>query len=178
MSLLTLLILNYSNASSSLPQLYLDPDYDFFALILIVSLTLCGFSFSVGWFIANLFKLEKSDRSALVFGLGMNNNGTGLVLASIAMKSHPLVMLPIIFYNLGQQIFAGFFNQILIRDKTDDSLSKTPDLDSTPDRCTETTGSIENADVFLPENESNSLVFSVTQLVESRTPSSSKSNKF
>jgi BASS family bile acid:Na+ symporter len=42
-----------------------------------------------------------------MFGLGMNNNGTGLVLASVTLANHPLVMLPIIFYNLVQHLVAG-----------------------------------------------------------------------
>jgi predicted Na+-dependent transporter len=43
-----------------------------------------------------------------MFGLGMNNNGTGLVLASATLADHPLVMLPIIFYNLVQHLMAAF----------------------------------------------------------------------
>ena len=42
-----------------------------------------------------------------MFGLGMNNNGTGLVLASLTLAAHPAVMLPIIFYNLVQHVVAG-----------------------------------------------------------------------
>jgi hypothetical protein len=32
-----------------------------------------------------------------MFGLGMNNNGAGLALASMTLAAHPRVMLPIIF---------------------------------------------------------------------------------
>jgi BASS family bile acid:Na+ symporter len=42
-----------------------------------------------------------------MFGLGMNNNGTGLVLASVALADHPRVLLPIIVYNLVQHLLAG-----------------------------------------------------------------------
>ncbi len=42
-----------------------------------------------------------------MFGLGMNNNGTGLVLASMALANYPRVLLPIIFYNLVQHLIAG-----------------------------------------------------------------------
>ena len=48
-----------------------------------------------------------------MFGLGMNNNGTGLVLASMALADHPRVMLPIIFYNLVQHLAAGVVDQLL-----------------------------------------------------------------
>ena len=50
-----------------------------------------------------------------MFGLGMNNNGTGLVLASTAMASMPLAMLPIIIYNLAQHLIAGGVNALLRR---------------------------------------------------------------
>ena len=42
-----------------------------------------------------------------MYGLGMNNNGTGLVLASLSLAAYPRVMLPIIFYNLVQHVVAG-----------------------------------------------------------------------
>jgi hypothetical protein len=54
-----------------------------------------------------------------MFGLGMNNNGTGLVLASLALANHPKVMIPIIFYNLVQQVFAGYVHWTRNRDSFD-----------------------------------------------------------
>ncbi len=50
-----------------------------------------------------------------MFGLGMNNNGTGLVLASMALADHPQVLLPIIFYNLVQHLIAGTVDRFLFR---------------------------------------------------------------
>lgn len=44
---------------------------------------------------------------SLMYGLGMNNNGTGLVLASLVLSSYPRIMVPIIFYNLVQHLVAG-----------------------------------------------------------------------
>ncbi|MFZ1810497.1 MAG: Na+-dependent transporter, partial [Candidatus Nitrotoga sp.] len=60
-----------------------------------------------------LFKLDRTERVSLMFGLGMNNNGTGLVLASLALSSYPNIMVPIIFYNLVQHIAAGTVNEIM-----------------------------------------------------------------
>jgi hypothetical protein len=48
-----------------------------------------------------------------MFGLGMNNNGTGLVMASMALADHPRVLLPIIFYNLVQHLAAGATDRIV-----------------------------------------------------------------
>jgi hypothetical protein len=43
----------------------------------------------------------------LMFGLGMTNNGTGLVIAAGGLAHIPAVMLPVIFYNLIQHVVAG-----------------------------------------------------------------------
>jgi BASS family bile acid:Na+ symporter len=48
-----------------------------------------------------------------MYGLGMNNNGTGLVLAGAALAAHPQVLLPIIVYNLVQHLVAGAVGAIL-----------------------------------------------------------------
>jgi hypothetical protein len=42
-----------------------------------------------------------------MFGLGLNNNGTGLVLASVALAHLPGVMLTVILYTLVQHVIAG-----------------------------------------------------------------------
>jgi hypothetical protein len=42
-----------------------------------------------------------------MFGLGMNNNGMGLVLASVALAHLPGVMLPALLYTLVQHVVAG-----------------------------------------------------------------------
>ena len=68
---------------------------------------LCGLAFGAGWLIAKLWGVDREERTSLMFGLGMNNNGTGLVLASIALTGHPDVMLPVIAYNLIQQVVAA-----------------------------------------------------------------------
>ena len=107
-----LLVLNYANASVSLPEAITNPDADFIAVILTIATTLCVVAFASGWLIAWLLRVDRGDRTALMFGLGMNNNGTGLVLASLALADHPRVMLPIIFYNLVQHLVAGGVDRV------------------------------------------------------------------
>jgi len=46
----------------------------------------------------------------------MNNNGTGLVLASLALSSFPRIMVPIIFYNIVQHLVAGAVHHITGRE--------------------------------------------------------------
>jgi hypothetical protein len=45
----------------------------------------------------------------------MNNNGAGLVLASMALADHPQVMLPVIFYNLAQHLIASIVGLTLFK---------------------------------------------------------------
>jgi BASS family bile acid:Na+ symporter len=116
---LNLLLLNYSNASVSLPQTIADPDWDFLAVILAVVVTLCVLSFAAGWLIARWVRADSPQQVSLMFGLGMNNNGTGLVLATMALAEHPLVLLPILFYNLIQHLVAGCVDRILSRTRAD-----------------------------------------------------------
>jgi BASS family bile acid:Na+ symporter len=112
---LNLLVLNYSNASVSLPESIANPDPDFVSVLLLIVSGLCVFAFAAGWLIARLFRTDRAQRTSLMFGLGMNNNGTGLVLATMALADHPRVMLPIIFYNLVQHLVAGCVDYLLFR---------------------------------------------------------------
>jgi bile acid:Na+ symporter, BASS family len=104
---IALLLLLYANASTSLPQAVTTPDWDFLAVMLVIVIGMCLVSFGSGWVLAHVLKTNTAERTSLMYGLGMNNNGTGLVLASMAMPAHPMVMLPIILYNLVQHLAAG-----------------------------------------------------------------------
>ncbi|TGK17201.1 Na+-dependent transporter [Leptospira fluminis] len=116
-NLLNLLVLNYSNASVVLPGVFSEPDWDFLFVILVITGSLCAFAFFTGFVLARILKSSGEERSSLVFGLGMNNNGTGLVLASLSLAGYPSVMLPIIFYNLVQHIVAGYVDRKLSPDR-------------------------------------------------------------
>ena len=110
-----LLFLNYSNVSASLPQAIAQPDPDFLAATLAIVVGLCVLMFAAGWSLARLFRAARDRRVALMFGLGMNNNGTGLVMASLALANHPRVLLLIIFYNLVQHLVAGVVDRLIRR---------------------------------------------------------------
>jgi BASS family bile acid:Na+ symporter len=110
-----LLLLIYANASVSLPEAIAYPDPDFLMTTLGSAIALCVLAFASGWLVARLLGSDPSQRTSLMFGLGMNNNGTGLVLASVALAGHPRVMLPIITYNLVQHLVAGVVAFLLVR---------------------------------------------------------------
>jgi BASS family bile acid:Na+ symporter len=112
---INLLLLNYANAAVSLPHMVADPDWDFLAVTVAIVVGLCVFAFASGWYLARLLRADPARRAALMFGLGMNNNGTALVLASLALAHHPRVLLPIIFYNLVQHLVAAAADAFLLR---------------------------------------------------------------
>jgi BASS family bile acid:Na+ symporter len=112
---LNLLLLNYSNASVSLPETIANPDPDFLAVTLGIVVALGLLAFATGWLLARWVRADRPQTTALMFGLGMNNNGTGMVLASLTLADHPRVMLPILFYNLVQHLVAGTVDFILSR---------------------------------------------------------------
>jgi BASS family bile acid:Na+ symporter len=107
-----LLLLNYSNGSVSLPQAVADRDYDFLAVTLAITTGLCVTAFSSGYGLSRLFKVAEGERVSLMYGLGMNNNGTGLVLASLVLAAYPQVMVPIILYNIVQHLVAGAVHEV------------------------------------------------------------------
>ncbi|MGR8933054.1 MAG: bile acid:sodium symporter family protein [Gammaproteobacteria bacterium] len=112
-NLINLMLLNYANAAAVLPSAFEQPDWDFLLAIGIIAGALCCIAFWAGYYLPCLLKAGNAEKSSLMFGLGMNNNGAGLVLASMLLFDHPLVMLPIIVYNLMQQIAAGVADYLL-----------------------------------------------------------------
>jgi BASS family bile acid:Na+ symporter len=102
-----LLLLGYSNAAVALPQAVADPDWDFLAVMLALILALCALGFASGGLLGRLLGADGAGRTSLVFGLGMNNNGTGLVLAAASLAHLPRVLLPVLFYTLVQHVVAG-----------------------------------------------------------------------
>lgn len=110
-----LVLLNYSNATLVLPKVVSLPDADFLAAVLVIVSVLCVAGFGSGLLLSRALKTTPDETASLMFALGMNNNGTGLVLASLALANHPQVMLPIIFYNLVQHLFASIVDLKLSR---------------------------------------------------------------
>lgn len=125
-NLVVLFLLIYSSASVSLPEAMRNPDYDFLAVMLVIAGSLCLVAFGAGWLLARMFHVGPAEQASLMFGLGMNNNGTGLVLASMALSDHPKAMLPIIFYNLVQHLVAGVVDRFVLHHGGQESA--TPEL--------------------------------------------------
>lgn len=118
-----LLTLIYSNASLSLPEVVARPDGDYLLLIGCAVTILCLAAFASGWWLARALKLDDKQTTSMVFGLGMNNNGTALVLAAMSLTEHPEAMLPIIFYNLVQHLVAGAADSYMVYRRKHKSLT-------------------------------------------------------
>jgi len=103
-----LLTLCYANAAVALPQTVRQPDWDYLAVMLGIVTAMCVLGFATGAGVGRLLRADRPQQASLMFGLGMTNNGTGLVIAAGALAHIPAVMLPIIFYNLVQHVVAGF----------------------------------------------------------------------
>lgn len=112
-------LLNYANASLSLPGVVRDPDGDFLAIMLTIVAALCLTAFAAGYFCARFGRAGRGEAASLMFGLGMNNNGAGLVLASTAMTDHTGVLLPVILYNLIQHFIAALVDRFMFQRASD-----------------------------------------------------------
>jgi BASS family bile acid:Na+ symporter len=110
---LILLFLCYANAAVALPQVVANPDWDFLLVVLGVAFALCGTAFAAGWALARWLKTDEPQQRSLMFGLGMNNNGTGLVLASASLAAFPEAVLPVLTYNLVQHLVAGTVHRLI-----------------------------------------------------------------
>lgn len=109
-NVLILLLLNYSNASLSLPGIIQDPDYDFYGLIICVTICFMAAGFAGAyWLGAKAFGMERQEIISTTFSLGMRNNGAALTIAAVTLSGFPEVMLSIIALNLWQQLGASFF---------------------------------------------------------------------
>lgn len=104
---LNLLLLNYTHASGFLPRVLAEYDFTYLANTMAVAFAFCVGTMLLGWTLGGLLKTDLPERIALMFGLGMKNNGVALILASFFMGNYPMVGLTIVFCTLGQHLVAG-----------------------------------------------------------------------
>jgi BASS family bile acid:Na+ symporter len=109
-----LLFLCYVNASAVLPQMLAAPNWSFLAMIFVIVSAMCLAGFMAGWLVARFLDVDRSRQRSLVFGLGMNNNGTGMVLANTALATLPSALLPVLAYNLVQHLVAGGVDRLVV----------------------------------------------------------------
>lgn len=104
---LNLLLLNYMHGTTFLPQ-SLQPFLPsaMFSLLLGV-LTCCSMAFVTGIWIGKTSKVTPSEKMALMFGTGMNNNGMALVPAAQFPGASGWIGLTIALCTFGQHLVAA-----------------------------------------------------------------------
>ena len=115
-----LLLLNYSNASLSLPTMFHRAEQDVLLLVLLLSTALCFVNFGSAALLSRIGRLDRPTHISLLLGIGMRNNGAGLVLVATAIPHPEIIMLPIIVYNLLQHVAAGLIDRIYSHAEGDD----------------------------------------------------------
>jgi BASS family bile acid:Na+ symporter len=63
-----LLLLNYSNASLTLPSVVAHPDLDFLAIIFVIVTGMCAAAFTSGYLLARACQVDRKQTASLMFG--------------------------------------------------------------------------------------------------------------
>jgi BASS family bile acid:Na+ symporter len=113
-SMISLLTLNYANAAVALPHLVQSPNWGFVGLAGGLAMTLCSLRYAGGYLLGRWMRAPAADTTSMVYGMGMNNNGSALVLASQQMPNDSNLLLLMVLYTILQQIGAGTV-QLLLR---------------------------------------------------------------
>jgi bile acid:Na+ symporter, BASS family len=104
---INLLALNYTHASAFLPRFFSESQFRLLAETLAAALLYCISTSAIGWMTGRLLKAEPPERIAVMFAVGMKNNGVALVLASLFMADYPTSSLTIVFCTLCQHLVAA-----------------------------------------------------------------------
>lgn len=114
-NLLLLLVLNYSNAAAALPHVLASPDWRFLGLIAVAVSLRSALGFVCGYAVGRLTRAKRDETTSLTFGLGMANDGSGLVLLTAYVTDLPDAVLAIVAFNLVQQLAAGIADRMASR---------------------------------------------------------------
>lgn len=113
LSLVTLVALNYVNASAARIRLLAEESPRESLAVLLLTAVLCGLVFLLAAGTSRI--LAKGDarrRSAFLYVTGMKNTGAGLVLAASVLHLSPLAMLVPVFYTLAQHLAAALCDRL------------------------------------------------------------------
>lgn len=114
-SAITLLVLNYANASLAMPKLLDSKSWAPILLSAVLALSIPLLGFASAWAISRLGKLGQATWISLIFGFSMKHTGLALVLAGEVLQDEPQVILLIVQATLLQHIVAGMVDRWLAR---------------------------------------------------------------
>jgi BASS family bile acid:Na+ symporter len=122
-SALTLLTLNYTNASLATPKVFDNEGAKTVLISALLAILLSVLGMLSGWFLSRWLRLSNESRVSLVFGFSMKHTGLALVLAGEVLETEPRVILMIVLATLLQHIIAGVADWFLARHATTASSS-------------------------------------------------------
>lgn len=114
-SALALLVLNYTNASLAMPQVFDRAAPRVILICAALAMTLQLLGVATGWMIARLMSLDRQSAIALIFAFSMKHTGLALVLAGEVLDHQPQVILLIVLATLLQHVLAALVDTSLER---------------------------------------------------------------
>ncbi|MCO6043460.1 bile acid:sodium symporter [Aeoliella sp. ICT_H6.2] len=111
----TLLLLNYINAASALPQMEDDFRLMWLLICVVTALVLCFVGLVVAQVLGRVFRGSGTTITALDYALTMKNTGLALALASSVLEEHAILLLPVFTMTLVQHLFAGALHRGVVQ---------------------------------------------------------------
>jgi BASS family bile acid:Na+ symporter len=106
-TLITILVLNYANASLAIDKVWADEPASVIAIAALMAVAVCVIGIVLATAQARLTGAPRSSWTALAFGLSMKHTGLALVLAGEFLKDQPRVILVILLTTLAQHLAAA-----------------------------------------------------------------------
>lgn len=106
-SALTLLTLNYTNASLAMPKVFESEGPQTIFISAVLAILLSGVGMASAWVFKRLLRIDNASWISLLFGFSMKHTGLALVLAGEVLQTEPRVILMIVLATLLQHIVAG-----------------------------------------------------------------------
>jgi BASS family bile acid:Na+ symporter len=120
-SALTLLTLNYTNASLAMPKVFANEVTKTVLVSAVLAVLLSALGMLNAWLLSRWLKLSSESRVSLIFSFSMKHTGLALVLAGEVLQTEPRVILMIVLATLLQHIIAGVADWFLARRAKEDS---------------------------------------------------------
>jgi BASS family bile acid:Na+ symporter len=106
-TLVTILVLNYANASLAIDKVWVSEPITVIALAAVMAAAVSIVGILLATIQARLFGLSRASWMALAFGLSMKHTGLALVLAGEFLRDQPRVILVVLLATLAQHIAAA-----------------------------------------------------------------------
>jgi BASS family bile acid:Na+ symporter len=106
-TLLTILVLNYANASLAVDKIWAGHEWGVVAVAAVLAAAACLVGVGLALVQARAYRVSRPARTALIFSLSMKHTGLALVLAGEILGDQPRVILVILLTTLAQHVVAA-----------------------------------------------------------------------